>query len=218
MTTHRLSPTSTLVLRVSIFAAALTGLAGCPVGADLEDPEKFGSGGSAPTAGTGPAAGTGGTAPTAGTAGSAGAAVAPTIPNVTCDWVTAMNKNCAISSCHGKLFQYGDLLLTPTVVDGMGRDFIARLKDVTVALADVDCDPGPEYLECTTPPAECQPFVGTKLVDSANPANSFILKKMEAVVCGNQMPLDPGSSPNNGWGQERIDCITEMVNRIAEMP
>ncbi|HEY3498754.1 MAG TPA: hypothetical protein VGK73_28880 [Polyangiaceae bacterium] len=164
-------------------------------------------------AGTG-GAGTGGV--TSGGAGSGG--TVSVIPGVTCDWPTALQKNCAISSCHGKLFQYGDLLWTPTTLDSMGRDLIARLKDVPPSLADVDCDPGLEYVECTSPPPECQPYVGAKLIDSANPDASFILAKLAGAGCGNQMPLDPGSSPNNGWGPERLACIEELVRGIAALP
>ena len=92
------------------------------------------------------------------------------------------------------------------------------MKDVPASLADVDCDPGPEYLECTSPPPECQPYVGAKLIDSANPDASFIFAKLAGTGCGNQMPLDPGNAPNSGWGPERRACIEELVRGIAALP
>ena len=144
--------------------------------------------------------------------------MAPIIPGVTCDWVTAMKANCAISSCHGKLFQYGHLLLTPDVNDSMGRDFIARLKDVTASLADVDCDPGSGYVACTSPMGGCVDYTSAKLVDSANPDASFVFTKMGGATCGNQMPVAPGDSPTSGWGEERRACIESMVRGIAAMP
>jgi hypothetical protein len=203
---------SSLLLRVSLCSAALVGLAGCPQGAELEDPDKYG-----------PINNTGGTAPTAGSGGSGGgqaggAPVCPTggtaetIPNVTCDWATAVTKSCAISSCHGRLFQYGGLLLTPD------SGFTCRVKDKVVTLADVDCDPDPvDYLACTEPPTECQPFVGHKVVDSANPDASFMLTKM-LPGCGNIMPLAPGDSEEVGWNEERRACIESLVRAIAAMP
>lgn len=177
-----------------------------------------GTNGSGSSGGTS-ASGSSGTAALGGsTAGSGGANVTPIIPGLGCDWVTALKSNCAISSCHGKLFQYGRLLLTPDIEDSMGRDLIERLKDVPASFADIDCDPSPTYEACVSPPPECQQFVGDKLVDSANPDRSFILTKMSPSGCGNVEPISPGDSPTTGWGEERRACIEDFVRGIAALP
>jgi hypothetical protein len=197
-----------------------TGNSGGTGGSEINDAGTAGAG-PAPVAGTGGIggstfneAGTAGAAPAAGAAG-----INALLPTVSCDWVTALTKSCAISSCHGRLFQYGGLLLTPD------DQIISRIKDKEVTLADVDCNPDPiDYQACTTPLPECQPYIGAKVVDSANPDASFILTKMRAMEqngparCGNQMPLAPGDSPEVGWNDERRFCIELFVRSVAALP
>ncbi|HEY3495708.1 MAG TPA: hypothetical protein VGK73_13515 [Polyangiaceae bacterium] len=177
------------------------------MGADLEDPERF----AIPSGGTGAAtagAGAGGGAP-----GGAGASMAPEIPGVTCQWRTALTQSCARSSCHGRSGdQYAMLNLVPDAT------LFQRLKDVPATLLDVeDCDPGPDFVSCTEPSTGCMPFVGKKLIDSLNPDDSFLLIKMTATDCGNQMPAAPGNSSTVGWNDERKVCLEEMVRGIARM-
>jgi hypothetical protein len=185
------------LVRLAPFAAAALGLAGCPVGADLEDPERFAqsSGGTASSAG-------------AGTAGSS----APDIPGVDCPWREALTKSCAGSSCHGVMMAYAELLLVPD------SGLFDRIKDVPVTLRDVDCGSGGAFVPCTTPPASCMSFVGKKLVDSAAPDQSFMLTKLTLSGCGNQMPIAPGNSPSAGWSEDRLLCLQQMIRGIAMMP
>jgi hypothetical protein len=212
--------------RITLCAAALVGLAGCPQGAELENPEDYmipvASGGTG-TAGTGNPTGSGGTGTggtgTAGT-GTAGTGTAGTGTAGTgtggidpgCDWQTALTKSCALSVCHGTRAPFGDLNLTPD--DGL----VARIKDVTATNGDLDCDPSDEYLECTTLPPECSAYGSAKLVDSANPDASFIITKLTASGCGNQMPMPPGDSTSAGWTPDRLTCIQDLVRAIAALP
>jgi hypothetical protein len=199
---HGFSARTILLARSSLFAAALAGLSGCPQGADLEDPERFAIG-DGTTGGTSSTGGSGG--------GSTGCSLGLTLP-ISCDWQTGLTKSCAISSCHGKVLAYAELLLT---VDECLFD---RLKDVTGTIGDVNCGPIGSFDPCETPPSQCQHLVGKKLVDSANPDESLLLKKLEVSGCGNQMPIDPGNSTMVGWGPERLDCLQQMVRAIAALP
>lgn len=222
----------------------VTALDGC--GGRLgTDPGEGGDGGSEESGGTGGSSGSGGVAGTevsgagasggaggsAGTAGAGGTAGAQgggtpigatggvvTLPGVTCDLTTAITKSCAISSCHGRLFAYGGLVWSPDA------ELISRIKDKPATFQDLDCDPDPVgYVACAAPPPECQPYVGAKLVDSANPEASFIFTKLRVMDpgeprCGNQMPLAPGDSPDVGWNEERRACIEQFVRAVAALP
>jgi hypothetical protein len=146
----------------------------------------------------------------AGTAG--GGNPAPPALEVDCDWQTALQKSCAISVCHGTHNNFAGLNLIPDDL------LVSRLKDVTITLGDVDCDPSEEYHECVSPPPECTQYLGAKLVDSAYPEASFILAKLRGSGCGNQMPLPPGDAPYEGWNAERRACIESLVQGIAALP
>jgi hypothetical protein len=144
--------------------------------------------------------------------GVGGTSTAPVVSGVDCDWQTALQKSCAISVCHGTRIPFGDLNLTP---DGL---LVSRVKDVTVTLGDLDCDPTSEYHECVSPPPECTEYVGAKLVDSAYPEASFILAKLRGSGCGNQMPIPPGDAASVGWNAERRACVERLVRAIAALP
>jgi hypothetical protein len=149
---------------------------------------------------------------TTNSAGSGGGNPAPQVSGVECDWQTALQKSCAISVCHGTRMPFGDLNLTP---DGL---LVSRVKDVTVTLGDLDCDPSAEYHECVSPPPECTEYVGAKLVDSVYPEASFILAKLRGSGCGNQMPMPPGDAASAGWNAERRACLESLVQGIAALP
>jgi hypothetical protein len=206
--------------RAVVLGAGLVSLDGCggrlrlggEAGAAGEESEISELGGTAgvlaAAAGTTPTAGGGG----AGGGSSGGAGGSISLPGISCDWQTALQKSCAISTCHGPVMAYAELLLT------VDAGLIARIKDVPATLSDVDCDPGGAFAPCTTPPAECQPYVGAKRVDSRNPDASFILAKLRGSGCGNQMPLPPGNSPTAGWNDERRFCLEQFVRAVAALP
>jgi hypothetical protein len=217
--------------RVSLGAVLL--LAGCS--AEPSDPP--GSGGNANVAGTGgsagsPAAGTGGSAAgtggtAAGTGGATGGSTAGgtagaaggggPMPVVDCAWQQTLTSSCAIAACHspprGAAVPQAGLILTPDAT------LVSRLKDVTGTLQDLNCSPDPNlYEECTTPPASCAPLVGMKIVNSQNPDESLMMKKLENVNCGNVMPMAPGDAAMTGWANGGKECIQKLVRAIAAMP
>jgi hypothetical protein len=57
---------------------------------------------------------------------------------------------------------------------------------------------------------------GQLYIDSANPANSFILNKVQQAMptCGGQMPY----MPNPALTAEKMECLVEWVNSIAATP
>jgi hypothetical protein len=220
------------VLRVAYFGAGLAAavaMSGCPVGAELEDPDRFqpyppptGVGGASPTGGgagvggsVGGSAGGAGVA-TGGAAGStagAGGAAAGSGGSVTylCDVQVALSKSCARTGCHNA-DMYGDLnLLDPASA--------AQLVDKPATFTDINCAPaGMPYRECTMAelPAGC--VQGTKIIDSANFDNSWVLRKFNAptkaeLACGDLMPLPPGNSATNGWNEERKACLIDFFRK-----
>jgi hypothetical protein len=216
-TVHRLV---TLIPPAIFGLAAAVTLAGCPVGAELEDPERFaiGTGGTGPgTGGTGPA--TGGTAGSgtagSGTAGSGTAGTGGGMLEVTCDgvdYVEVMNKNCAVNSgCHkatGARLGVADLNLTPDA------GLVMRLKDMPAGFKEIDCGaPGP-YMECI--PAGCPTASGALLVNSLNPDESWILKKLNAThgECGFEMPQSPGTTD---FDAVRKACVEKVIRAIAAL-
>jgi hypothetical protein len=216
-TAHRL----VTLLPPAIFGlAAPVTLAGCPVGAELEDPDRFpqiGTGGTGPgTGGTGPA--TGGTAGS-GTAGTAGSGTAGSggggivTPNVTCDggadYVVTLNENCARSGCHKGARGVAGLDLIPDAGLAM------RLKDKPAGFTDIFCGND----ECL--PATCPPAGSALLVDSENPDDSWVLQKMNGThnACGEVMPVAPGDNPSDGgpFDAARKACLDKLVRAIAEL-
>jgi hypothetical protein len=224
---HRLV---TLIPPVVFGLAAAATLAGCPVGAELEDPDRFpiiaggtgpGTGGAGPaTGGTGPT--TGGTGPTtggaagSGTAGAGGGAIVT--PNITCDggadYVATLTENCARTGCHNTRSHISNLDLTPDAGLAM------RLKNKPAGFAEIDCGaPGP-YMECV--PATCPPPADTLLVNSANPDASWILRKINGTHndCGVVMPVAPGDrppAPAGPFDDARKACLDKLVRAIAAL-
>jgi hypothetical protein len=190
-------------------------LSGCPGGADLEDPAKYGLSGGMPATGTGGTTSTGGTAGS-GTAGSGtasgGAAGALTVDCGSTTYAAALTNNCTSAGCHrAGIAPPAGLVLTPD------SGLVARLKDVPATHEDVTCSgandtscPCSDYI-CTTPPATCP--TGALLVNSATPSASWILAKIDTVpMCGSQMPGVAFQGPDDKT------CIENMVNVIAALP
>ena len=182
-------------------AAAVT-LAGCPVGADLEDPGRFvvGTGGTSSTTG-GTGSTTGGTS-----AGGTGGGLVVTCAGT--DYVTVLNSNCARSACHNTRSHIAGLDLTPDA------NLATRLKDVAATHGEIDCGNGGPFMECV--PATCPPAGGALLVDSASPDDSWILQKINATHddCGLAMPIAPGDV---GFDAARKACLDTLVRAIAAL-
>ncbi len=202
-------------------AAFLVTLSGCPGGSELEDPGKYGIAGGPVTGSggtTGGSTGTGGaTGGTTGgtTGGSAG--TAGTMLTVNCTGTTYQSAlaSCNGAGCHSAIYPQAGLNL---VADA---NLVSRLKDVPSTHASISCT-GPsdttctcssEFL-CTTPPSTCPPAAQGLLVDSQNPANSWMLKKIDLSdpMCGVQMPETPYKSPADKA------CLEAMVQAIAMLP
>lgn len=161
--------------------------------------------------------GTGGTFSGAGGTGTGGTQADPPdfswAADVECDWQTPLVRNCAFTGCHNARTVVADLDLTPNA------DLALRLKDVPATHGDRNCgEPGQPFRECLPQePQECVPFQGALLVDSASPAESFMLRKLLGTHggCGDEMPIDPGNSPSREWSEERRECLLELVYALA---
>lgn len=187
---------------------SLLTLSGCPGGAELEHPEKYGlTGGSSSMNGSGGT--TGGSSPgTGGTAGgSAGTGGGATL-TVDCGsdtYQSVLTQNCATGGCHkktGNIPARSGLDLTPD------SGLVSRIKDVKAQHGDI-------YVgNSTTPsvPASCDPNV--LLVNSANADASWILAKIKGTQsdCGIQMP-DVGGPP-----AAAETCLENFVSAVAALP
>jgi hypothetical protein len=135
---------------------------GCPEPGDLANPEAW----PAPTP-AGGSASTGGSAPTAGTA------TGGTSPSASCE-----------VACVNDLFQNGSLCvachMSPNPLGGIdlkSPDYTSRLKNQPVTFPTVT-----DKSSCPT---------GAKLIDTATPADSWLLKKIHGQqgACGSSMPV-----------------------------
>ncbi len=195
-------------------------LSGCPGGADLEDPGKFGIAGGPVTGTGGTSTGSGGTGggTTGGgtTGGSAGTGSGGTL-TVNCTGTTydVALKSCNTLGCHAANYPAGGLNL---VADA---NLVTRLKDVPAQHKDIGCTAGDttcacdaNTLTCTTPPSACPMGNAALLVNSANYQQSWIITKLEQTdpMCGIQMPDGAYKSPADKA------CIEAMVQAIAMLP
>lgn len=251
MKLRRPDPTSLaarLSLRATYFVfgvAAASSLAGCPVGADLENPELhpqagvqgMGVGGATgATAGIGGATGgagaaQGGSAGTpaggAGAGGSAGAAAGGSAGGSagtgSGSWVwncggevkDALKQNCARTGCHSALDKFAGLDLTDPA------SIAGQMVDKPATFGDIGCNaPGMPYRACTADELTalgCPPNV--KLIDSANLDASWVLTKLNGMhgMCGDAMPIAPGNSATNGWDAAgtRKQCYIDFFRSLA---
>jgi hypothetical protein len=171
-----------------------------------------GTGGGGGSAGTGgaAAAGTAGV-PMGGTGGSGLSGYTPL-----CDLQVALSKSCARTGCHSALDHYGGLDLSSL------QGIAAQVVDQPAMHTDINCAaPGMPYRACTS--EELAPYcsgsaaVSTLFVDTQNPENSWMLKKLrgEQGECGDAMPLPPGDSATNGWNEARRLCIEDFIYYLA---
>ncbi len=129
------------------------------------------------------------------------------LPDVGCDYVTALGKSCAIVGCHIGRVLASDLDLTPD------QGLRARLLNVQAKHGDIDCDTNPDtFTECV--PTTCP---SAKLVNTAVPDASWILKKLAGTqgMCGDHMPLPPGDAGTTGWGPTAQSCVETFSLALA---
>ncbi|MEO6601659.1 MAG: hypothetical protein ABIQ16_17415 [Polyangiaceae bacterium] len=165
--------------------AALLGLAACP--ADLANPSDYDhagsltSGGAANTAGGGNTAGTGG-----------GGSTQPGL-NVSTKCLTDIfAASCSSIGCHA-----GPAAVAAARLDLSSANVNTRLIDVlaTHELAPID--------------APC--VAGQKLIDSANPDQSWLVRKLTAAgaTCGSRMPIGPELPA------DEMACVTKYAQDVA---
>jgi hypothetical protein len=133
-------------------------------------------------------------------------------PTIACDVTEALTSSCGRPGCHNATFRYADLVL----VDASTAP--AALVDVPALHGDINCAAaGQPFRECT--PAELASFcpTGVLLIDSQNPEESWMLKKLrgEQSACGAEMPQAPGNSLGNGWSEERRQCLEAWIYWLA---
>ena len=193
---------------VTLGVCSLLTLSGCPGGAELEHPEKYGlTGGSSAMNGSGGT--TGGSSPgTGGTTGGSAGTGSGAMLVVDCGTDTYQNvlsQNCATGGCHRKMGMFpaqSGLDLTPDT------GLVGRVKDVKAQHGDI-------YVgDATTPsvPASCDPNV--LLVNSQNADASWILAKIKGTQddCGMQMPSPPGPPAAVEM------CLENFVAAVAALP
>jgi hypothetical protein len=206
---RRLARDAGLTAAGLVFSLALSG---CPVGADLENPERFPLVEPA-TGGTG-GSGTGMGGSAAGTAGSATGGAGGGFPNFGCDLTEAFGKNCGRTGCHSAAVHYSNLtLVDPNAV-------AAQMVGVQATHGDIDCAAeGEPFRACTVdelPSKGCPP--NALLIDPVNFDQSWVVQKMDpnyVGTCGAKMPSAPGNSASNGWSEERRLCLLDFFRYLA---
>jgi hypothetical protein len=130
-----------------------------------------------------------------------------------CDLKPSLKQNCARAGCHSTIDRYANLDLTdPTQV-------AAQMVDKVPTHGDIGCQlNGTPWRKCTLDELAamgCPP--SALLIDSTNPEESWVLKKLrgEQAECGDQMPIAPGNSATNGWGEERRACYEDWIYEMA---
>ncbi len=164
---------------------------------------KPSTGGSSGSSGAPSSGGSGGSG--TGSGGSTTAAMQP-VPTVAgCDFTKILPASCNVLGCHKGSFASAKLDLTPD----MG--LVGRLKDVVATHGDIPC---PDNAAMTCMPTTCP--AGVKLVDSANPQNSWMIDKLEGNVsmCGTIMP-----QPGSGYSLDATGkaCLESLVTAIAAL-
>lgn len=156
---------------------------GCPEPADLQNPEQYPADESFAKAGT---ASAGSSAGGSGGSGSSGGSSNAAACEVAC--VAEALKKCTL--CHGNSLKSANL-------DLQAAGITARLRDQPATHGEVQ-----DKSQCPT---------GDKLIDSANAAQSWFLKKItnEQGSCGTVMPVAPPLVP------AELECLKTYVNCAA---
>ena len=194
------------VLAVILFVGLGVSLSGCPIAAPLENEGRF----DVLNAGSG------------NTAGSGSVDCNQNLPDtatIGCDYQGFMRTHCARGGCHNAATHSGDLDMTLDTL------LIARIVDVPskhkITCAGMGpCDlAAPQCGGCMM----CPSGPTDLLVSKADPANSWMMKKMEAfnvdtpttapdMMCGTAMPYPPGGT---GFTNERRDCLKNFFTWVA---
>jgi hypothetical protein len=156
---------------------------GCPQPADLQDPQQYPlPGGSSGGSTTGGSATAGTTSGGSATGGSGGGA--------TCETPCMATVITTCKTCHGAALKSSDL-------DLEAAGYTARLKDVPAKHGGLMGAPA------------CP--MGDKLIDSANPAESWLLKKVSSQEgdCGDPMPQ------GTGLAGDQLKCVQDYVSCVA---
>jgi hypothetical protein len=177
------APRRNRALRVAAFGSALT-LAlfalGCPGPADLDNPGQY----QTPPGAAGSGTGGSGTAGTGGGGGMAASCLAACVTTI----INTPGTGC--KNCHGSLLKIAGTL----DMEAPGLD--ARLKDKPAEHAGL-------------PPGTACPS-GDKLIDSAMPANSWLLKKIknQQDTCGDVMPSTGAlSAADQACFETYVNCV-----------
>jgi hypothetical protein len=164
-------------------AALLLLATGCPGPAELEDPESFCKPGASVVDANGKVTGCN----DQGASGGTGAGMPPASCETAC--MTQLLQN-TCTSCHTSSAALGGL-------DLQSPGFTARLKDQAAKH------------ESVANPAQCPS--GDKLIDSANPSASWLLKKVNGQqgACGTLMP------PGVPISQAELACVSAYVTCVG---
>jgi hypothetical protein len=207
---NRIRRASSAILAVVAFVGIGVSLSGCPVAAELENPDRF---------------------PVLKGAAGSGAVDCkqdlppdgPTTPGIMCDYADAMKDHCARAGCHNNASRSAELDLT---VDTL---LIARILDepskhiisCTTAEGGGQCNPSNAL--CAAKCVECPSGPTDVLLSKASPGTGWIIDKMEefdfampssfpTIGCGTAMPYPPG---NTGFTEARKQCLKDFFTWIA---
>jgi hypothetical protein len=190
--------------------------AGCPGGAELENPDSYPGRFPSTAAGTGSAVGgtsNGGTGGS-GTAGTGTSAILD-LSTVDCGSLSAatvLSMDCASVGCHRTTTAVpaiAKLDLTPN--DGLA----ARVKDVPAQHLNIQCSAtGAPYMECI--PTTCPAPGAVLLVNSNTPDASWMMSKVRNMTpgCGTPMPATDGYTTANAANE---GCIEAIIHAIAAL-
>jgi hypothetical protein len=182
-----------------VFVGLGVSLSGCPVAAELENPDRF------PALQGGPA-------------DCNQALPDPALPEIACDYEDAMKDHCARGGCHNAASKSAQLDLTLDTL------LIARIVEEPAKHVSINC---PGSVKCDPAARTCDKCdrcpPGALLLSKANIPNSWMIQKMNAfnfdspstaveMGCGTSMPYPPG---NTGFTPDRKDCLTKFFTWIA---
>jgi hypothetical protein len=210
---HRPSRSSSLpsvLLFLGIGISLVVTQTGCPGGAELENPDAWagrfgGNSGGAPPATGGTTTGGGTTGGTGGTGTTNWVIDLTTIPcNNGQNADQVIKADCAKGGCHKGALAAASLDLS--------QNQAKNTKDVPATHEGIQCSAtGEPYMECV--PTTCP--TGARLVNSANPDDSWVLKKIHGTAngCGDTMPDDAYAAAN----ADKVACIDAAFRAIAAL-
>jgi hypothetical protein len=185
-----------------VFVGLGVSLSGCPVAAELENPDRFDALKGGPT-------------------DCNQALPDEALPEINCAYEDAMKDHCARGGCHNATTRSAQLDLTLDTL------LIARIleepaKHASIKCGTANCDPAVVPAACEDC-AMCPSGPTDVLLSKASPATSWIMTKMDRfnfdaptsppkIGCGTAMPYPPG---NTGFTPERKECLAKFFTWIA---